>query len=248
MITLGIDIGGTGIKGSTVDLDKGELTAERFRIPTPHPATPEAVFAVLQQVVDHFAWKGPVGCGFPGVIHGNTVFTAANMDASFIGCDLGQALSGMTGQPAYVVNDADAAGMAEMRYGAGKGFKGVALLVTVGTGLGTALFYQGRLVPNLELGHVLMKHKGNVVDAESLASDSARKREDMGWEKWAKHLGKYLDEAHALVRPELIIIGGGVASRSGKFLKHLKAPCELRIATLENLAGIVGAALAAEGH
>lgn len=242
---LGIDIGGTGIKGSPVDLASGELVGDRFRIPTPQPATPEAVIDTIAQIIEHFEWKGPIGCGFPGVIHRNTVFTSANMDDSFLGFDLGNAVSKMCGGPVKVINDADAAGLAEVRYGAGRDFGDLAILVTVGTGLGTALLHDGELVPNLEIGHLLMEHKGKLVDAESLAADSSRRAKDMSWEKWARHFSSYLNYVQALLRPELFIIGGGIAKKSDKFLPLLKCDCEVRVATLENRAGIIGAALAA---
>ncbi len=241
---LGIDIGGSGIKGCPVDLKTGEFAEERLRIPTPQPATPMAVVETISQIIDHFKWKGPVGCGFPGVIHRNTVFTSANLDDSFVGFDLGNGISKITGQPVGVINDADAAGLAEMRFGAGHDFDGLALLVTVGTGLGTALLYKGELIPNMETGHLLMKHKHKLVDAESLAADSARRAQDMSWETWAKHFSKYLNYVHALVRPEMFIIGGGIAKKADKFMKLIKCDCEVRVATLENKAGIIGAAVA----
>lgn len=243
-VLLGIDIGGSGIKGCPVDLSTGEFTAERLRIPTPQPATPMAVVETIAEIIKHFKWKGPVGCGFPGVIYRNTVFTSANLDKSFIGFDLGDGISKITGAGARVINDADAAGLAEMRFGAGHDFNGLAMLITVGTGLGTALLHDGELIPNNEMGHLLMKHKGELVDAETLAADSSRRAQDMSWETWAKHFSKYLNYVHSLVRPEMFIIGGGIAKKSDKFLSLIKCDCEVRVATLENSAGIIGAAIA----
>jgi len=246
MKILGIDIGGSGIKGCPVDLKKGEFAGERLRIETPQPATPDALIETIDALIDHFNWKGPVGCGYPGVIHRNTIFTAANLDPSLIGFDLGKAIAENTGAPVRILNDADAAGLAEMRFGGGRSFQGVALMVTVGTGLGTAMFVDGHLVPNLELGHLKLKHKKHYVDAEEIASDSARRQEDMSWEAWAKHFSKYLKHVHSLLRPEMFLIGGGIAKKHDKFMPYLKSPCEIRTAMLENAAGIIGAALAAE--
>lgn len=248
MEILGIDIGGSGIKGCPVDLNKGVFAKERLRIPTPKPATPEAVVDTIYEIIDAFGWKGPVGCGFPGVMHRNTIFTAANLDDSLIGLDLGQAITEKTRAPAAVINDADAAGLAEMRFGGGKGFHGVALMVTVGTGLGTAMFVDGQLVPNLELGHLILKHKKKYLDAEAMAADSARKALDLSWESWAKNFSKYLKLVHSLLRPEMFLIGGGIAKKGDKFLHLLKSPTELRTATLQNAAGIIGAALAVEKY
>lgn len=246
MKILGIDIGGSGIKGCPVDLATGEFAEERLRIPTPNPATPEAVVETIYEIIDAFKWKGKVGCGYPGVIHGNTIFTAANLDESLMGFDLGAAITAKTRKPTRILNDADAAGLAEMHYGSGKGFHGVSVLITVGTGLGTAMFHDSQLVPNLELGHLKMKHKGKFVDAERIAADSSRRSQDMSWGTWAKHFSKYLEYVHSLTRPELFLIGGGIAKKHDKFMDKLKSPCEIRTATLENAAGIIGAALAAK--
>ena len=248
MSVLGIDIGGTGIKGCPVDLDKGELLADRFRIPTPHPAPPEVLMDVIAQIIEHFHWKGPIGCGYPGVVRNHTLCTAANLDDSLIGYNLGESLSHITGSESWVLNDADAAGLAELHYGAAKEVKGTVLLITVGTGLGTALFYNGQLIPNTELGHAYLKHKHThqAVDAEKLAADSTRKKKELSWEEWADNFSQYITYMHQLLWTDLIVIGGGMAKKGHKFMHHLTTPCEVRVAELQNTAGIVGAAVAAK--
>jgi polyphosphate glucokinase len=241
MRALGIDIGGTGIKAAPVHLETGELLAERFRLATPHPATPEAVIHTAAQVVAHFDWHGPVGCGFPAAIVGGRVRTAANIDGSWIGQNLQGLLATATGCPVAVGNDADVAGMAEMRFGAGKGRAGTVLMVTLGTGIGTALFVDGTLVPNTELGHLEIGDR----DADDWASESAREREELSWKKWSKRLDRYLRTLHALLWPELVIIGGGASNKHEKFLPRLTVDAEVVPAQLRNEAGIIGAAVAA---
>ncbi len=237
---LGIDIGGSGIKGATVDTTTGELTAERFRLDTPQPATPQAVAAAVEQIVEHFAWTGPIGLTVPGVVKAGVVLTAANIDKGWIGTDA-QALFGQaTGQPCTVLNDADAAGIAEMRFGVGAGRGGVVIMVTLGTGIGFALFHDGVLVPNTELGHLEVDGK----DAETIASARVREEKDESWKHWARDVDKYLDRVDALLWPDLIIIGGGVSKKADKFFPHLGTRAELQPAALQNEAGIVGAALA----
>ncbi len=249
-LVLGIDIGGTGIKGGIVDLAKGELVGERVRLETPHPSTPAAVGDVLSAIAKHFEWHGLIGTGFPGVVQHERIMTATNLDESLIGLDLAHLLHERTGCRAHVVNDADAAGLGEVTYGVGKGRDGVVLLVTVGTGLGSALFYNGVLVPNSELGHLKMKDKdsGKVRIAEKLASDTARQRDDLSWKAWAKRFDRYLKYLHQLFWPELIIIGGGVTKKGDKFMPLLTVPCATALASLGNNAGIVGAAAAAKIH
>jgi polyphosphate glucokinase len=244
MRIFGVDIGGSGIKGAPVDLDTGELAGDRLRIPTPKPATIGACAAVVHEILDHFGYRGPVGCGYPGVIRGGLVKTAVNVDRSWLDVDAAARFADATGRPFRFVNDADAAGLAEMRFGAGRGRSGVVLLVTIGTGLGTALFTDGHLVPNLELGHIEMDGR----DAERWASDAARKRKDLSWKKWARRFDGYLNRLHAYLWPDLIILGGGASKKPEKFLRHLDVPCEVVTAELQNEAGIVGAALAAEGR
>jgi polyphosphate glucokinase len=248
MQIFGVDIGGSGIKGAPVDLDKGDLAQERHKVLTPHPATPDSVADGVKQVVDHFGWTGPVGVTFPGVVtDGATIRTAANVDDSWIDTDaralLGERLGGL---PVTVVNDADAAGVAEMHFGAGRGRRGTVILLTLGTGIGSAVFADGVLVPNTELGHLELDGH----DAEKRASSKAREDHDMTWEHWATHrVTKYLAHVEMLFSPELFIIGGGVSRKSHKFLPHIEGiKAEIVPAQLQNNAGIVGAAMRATGH
>jgi polyphosphate glucokinase len=238
---LGIDIGGTGIKGAPVDTTTGELTAERHRILTPHPATPEAVATVVGEVARVFDWKTVAGATFPAVIKDGVACTAANVDKSWIGTDAGKLFSDAIGAPVTVLNDADAAGVAEMQFGAGKGVGGVVIMVTLGTGIGSALFLDGALVPNTELGHLKMGKK----DAERIAADSVRDEEHLSWKQWAMRLDSYFELLEALFSPDLIIVGGGVSKKSDKFLPLVSTRTEIVPAQLLNEAGIVGAALAA---
>ncbi|GIH90580.1 polyphosphate--glucose phosphotransferase [Planobispora siamensis] len=241
MRALGIDIGGSGIKGAPVDLEKGELAEERLRIPTPSPATPEAVAEVVGRIVEHFSWEGPVGITFPGVVLDGITMTAANMNQSWVGVDARGLFSEVTRQPVVVLNDADAAGLAEVAAGAGKGEAGVVLMLTFGTGIGSALFVDGRLVPNTELGHLELRGK----DAEKRASDAAREDHDLSWEEWAERVEEYLRHVEMLFSPSLIIIGGGVSKKADKFLPRISIRTRIVPAALRNEAGIVGAAMAA---
>jgi len=242
MEILGIDIGGSGVKGAPVDLDRGELTGERLREATPQPAHPESVLATVTKVVEHFAWDGPIGCGFPGVVRHGHVHTAANLDPSWIGTDLRAELSAALATPVTVLNDADAAGLAELRYGAGRGRRGVVLMLTIGTGIGSALFIDGRLVPNTELGHLEIRGK----TAEVRASDRTREQKDLSWKRWAERLDELLARVQLHLWPDLVILGGGVSKKHEKFLPLLQSPLEIVPAELRNDAGIVGAALAAQ--
>ncbi|WP_428261344.1 polyphosphate--glucose phosphotransferase [Haliangium sp.] len=241
MEILGIDIGGSGIKGAPVDLNTGELTAERHRIPTPHPATPEAVAEVVGAVAAHFSWSGPIGCGVPAAVQHGIARTAANIDKAWIGADVARLFTAASGCPTTVLNDADAAGLAEMNFGAGRGRDGVVIVITVGTGLGTAIFTDGVLVPNTELGHIEIDGRA----AERRASDAARRRKDLSWKKWAKRFERYLQTLERLFWPDLVIIGGGASKKSDKFLPRIDIGAEVVPAQLLNQAGIVGAALAA---
>ncbi|GAA4072205.1 polyphosphate--glucose phosphotransferase [Nonomuraea soli] len=236
MNVLGIDIGGSGIKGAPVDLEKGELAGERLRIPTPQPAKPEAVAEVVGEIVKHFDATAPIGVTFPGVVVDGVVRTAANVHHSWVGVDAGELFGG-----AVVLNDADAAGVAEMTFGEGRDRKGVVLMLTFGTGIGSALFADGALVPNTELGHLELHGK----DAEHRASDRVREEHDMGWDKWAERVEEYLRHVEMLFSPSLIIIGGGVSKKADKFLPHVKLSTPVVPASLQNQAGIVGAAMAA---
>jgi polyphosphate glucokinase len=242
MEILGIDIGGTGIKGAPVDVDTGLLVAERHRIPTPQPATPDAVGDTVAEIVKYFQWKGPVGCTFPAVIKKGVAYSAANVDESWIGTNGERLFKRKTKRPVLLVNDADAAGIAEMSFGAGKGKSGVVMIVTLGTGIGTALFVDGKLVPNTELGHIEIRGK----DAELRASDRAREQRELNWKKWAARVDEYLNTLERLFSPDLFIIGGGVSKKSDKFLPRLTVRAKVVPARLLNEAGIVGAALAAK--
>lgn len=244
MQIFGVDIGGSGIKGAPVDLDKGDLVEERFKVLTPHPATPDGVADGVRQVVEQFGWRGPVGLTFPGVVTGgSTVRTAANVDRSWVDTDA-RALFGrrLGGLPVTVVNDADAAGVAEMHFGAGKDRAGTVILLTFGTGIGSALFIDGKLVPNTELGHLELDGH----DAEKRASSKAKDDGELTWEHWAHRVQKYLAHVEMLFSPELIVIGGGVSRKSHKFLPFIEGiKAEIVPAQLQNNAGIVGAAMRA---
>jgi polyphosphate glucokinase len=239
---LGIDIGGSGIKGAPVDLSDGSFTRERFRIETPRPAKPKPVAKVLAEVVDHFGWDGPVGVTYPGVVIDGVAMSAANVSRHWIGLDAASLIADATGREVTLLNDADAAGIAEMRLGAGRGRRGTVVLLTLGTGIGSALFTDGVLVPNTEFGHIQIHGK----DAEIRASAKAREEHDLGWDKWAKRLGEYMGHLEALISPSLIIVGGGVSKRSEHFVPLIEGVrAEIVPARLVNNAGIVGAAMAA---
>jgi polyphosphate glucokinase len=238
----GVDIGGTGIKGAVVDVATGTLATERVRVLTPRPATPDAVVPVVTEVVAKAAYTGPVGCAFPAVVKGGVACTAANIDPSWIGTSVAGAVSGrLSGAPVTVINDADAAGIAEMTFGAGRGVSGVVVMLTVGTGIGSALFVDGRLVPNTELGH--LEVDGHV--AEKRASETAREEHELSRKEWAKRFNRYLEVVEALLWPDLVIVGGGVSKAPEKFMPFLESKAQLVSAGLANNAGIIGAALAA---
>jgi len=238
---LGIDIGGSGVKGAIVDTKKGEMLTERFRVPTPEPASPDAVSKVITEIVKHFNWTGPIGAGYPGVVQNGIIRTAANVDKAWININIENLLSNTTACPVTVVNDADAAGLAEMKFGTGRDNKGLVLLITVGTGLGTVMFSGGKLVPNLELGHIILRGE----DAEKYASDAARKNDNISWEKWASRFNEYIKRLEDLTWPDLIIIGGGVSKRAELFQGLLQARAKIIPAQFQNNAGIIGAAYAA---
>ena len=245
---IGVDIGGSGIKGAPVDLAVGKFAADRVRIPTPMPSTPEAVAPVVGQIVRGFANEPadvPVGVTFPAVVQHGVTMTAANVDHTWIGADAERLFTAALGRPVVVVNDADAAGLAEARYGAARGRDGVVIVCTLGTGIGSALLFDGKLVPNTELGH--LEVDGH--DAETRAADSARDREDLSWKQWAARLQRYFKAVEALFWPDLIVVGGGVSKKSEKFLPLLKLHSPIVPAQLLNDAGIIGAAvLATETH
>lgn len=243
MHVLGVDIGGSGIKGAIVDTITGNLVTERHRIATPQPATPEAIAAVLAQLVIHFNWNGPVGCGFPSVIQHGVARTAANISQTFIGTNIDKLFSEATKCPCYNLNDADAAGMAEMHFGEGAGQPGVVLLITIGTGLGTAFFTDGKLLPNTELGHLCLR---NGKEAEHYASDAVRKTEDLSWKRWGDRFNRYLIMMEELFWPDLIILGGGASKKFDKFKDQITVEAPVKSAGFLNQAGIVGAALYAK--
>jgi polyphosphate glucokinase len=247
MERLGVDIGGSGIKGAPVDVERGELVAARYRLRTPQPSTPEAVGDTVLEVVKHFGWKGPVGCTFPAVVKKGVVYSAANVDRSWIGVNGSKLLGEKTGCPVLLINDADAAAVAEMEFGAGRNRQGVVFLLTFGTGIGTAIFVDGVLVPNTELGHIEVRLEGRAsVEAEEYASDRIRKEEKLKWRKWAARVSEYLCYLEDLFSPDLFIVGGGISKKYHKFLPLLDTRTEVVPAELLNEAGIVGAALAAK--
>jgi polyphosphate glucokinase len=241
MQTLGIDIGGSGIKGAPVDTTTGMLLAERFRIPTPNPSAPQAVAEVVGEIVRHFDWHGPVGCTFPAIVKHGTVQSAANVDQRWIGVNGQKLIEELVNCPTIMVNDADAAGIAEMEFGAGRGHEGVVIMLTFGTGIGSAIFNNRILLPNTELGHIEIRGK----DAELRASDRARQDKDLDWEKWAERVNEYLGRVEYLFSPDLFIIGGGVSKKHEKFIPLLHTQAQIVPAMLLNDAGIVGAAMAA---
>ncbi len=241
----GIDFGGTGIKGAPVDLEAGDFAAERVRIRTPEKSTPENVAEVFVDLLKQFpACRGAVGVTVPGVVRHGVVHSAANIDKAWIGTDADKLFTAATGREVHVVNDADAAGLAEVRYGAARGRNGLVIVTTLGTGIGSALVHDGVLVPNAELGH--LEVGGH--DAESRAANSARERENLSWQHWAKRLTKYYRTLEMLFSPELFVVGGGVSKESDEFLPLIDIETEIVPATLRNRAGVVGAALyASEG-
>ncbi|MBF2760225.1 MAG: ROK family protein [Ectothiorhodospiraceae bacterium AqS1] len=241
MNILGIDIGGSGIKGAPVDITAGRLLSERHRIPTPRPATPPVVVEAAGELVEHFRWKGPIGCTFPAVVKAGIVRSAANVDKAWIGADGQGLLEERSGCPVLLINDADAAGLAEMSFGAGKGRKGVVIMLTLGTGLGSALFIDGRLVPNTEFGHIEIRGK----DAEDRAASRIRKEKELDWKTWAGHVNEFMGRMEVLLSPDLFIVGGGVSKKHDRFLHYIDTRAEVVPARALNEAGIIGAALAA---
>lgn len=241
MHALGIDIGGSGIKGAPVDTDAGLLAAGRHRVATPQPATPSAVVATTAEVVRFFDWDGPVGITFPAVVQGGIVKTAANVDDSWIGAKGAELFSQAIGRDVVLLNDADAAGLAEVRFGAGRNAKGTVLMVTFGTGIGSGLFVDGELVPNTELGHLQI----HGVDAEHYAAGRLQEEGGMSYEEWGDRVNEYLNLVHRLFWPDLIIAGGGISKNWDKWADRLVVPTQVVPAELRNEAGIVGAAVAA---
>jgi len=245
---LGIDIGGTGIKAALVDPVQGILKSETRKLATPQPATVDSMSKRFQQLIKQFNWQGSIGCGYPGVVKNGIVYTAANLDPSWIEVDLASELKRFTNGIVKVVNDADAAGIAEMTFGAGKSRNkkngGVVMLFTLGTGIGSALFINGQLVPNTEFGHIEMMG----VDAEKIAATVVREQENLSWEVWAKRVNRYLKYMEMLFSPDCIIIGGGISENPELFFPYLDLKTEILPAKMANDAGIIGAALAVTGE
>lgn len=239
MQVLGIDIGGSGIKGAPVDTKRGVLLKKRHRIDTPRPASPHAVARTVGKLVKHFSWRGPIGIALPAVVKEGRVRTAANISDAWLDVDASALFAKATGRRVSVVNDADAAGCAEMAFGAGRGLQGVVVMVTLGTGIGTALFVDGRLVPNTELGHLTLRGR----DAEHWAAASVRERRKLSWEKWAQRVDAYLQLLNGYLWPDRFIIGGGVSKKADRYLSLLTTPVPTVAAKLRNDAGIIGAAL-----
>ena len=246
MEVLGIDIGGTGIKGAPVDIASGQLTSERFRLPTPKGARPKEVAQTVLAIVHHFSWRGRIGIAMPVRVHNGVARTAANIDPSWVGTNIERLFSRTTDSDVVTLNDADAAGYAEIHYGAGKGATGKTLVLTLGTGIGSSLFVGSTLVPNLELGHLRMHD----TIAEAWAANSVRKRENLSWGDWAKRLQEYLSYVEFLFDPELIILGGGVSrpKRVRNYFHLLGTRARLAPAHFQNEAGIIGAACAAHSR
>ena len=244
MEILGLDVGGSGIKGAIVDTTQGELLTERFRIDTPKPATPKLIAETAKEIVDHFKWQHIVGCSFPAVIINGKSMTAGNISPKWIGTQADKLFSKhCSGLRFYLGNDADLAGVAEMEFGTGKGLMDKVLMITIGTGLGTGLFYHGQLIPNMELGHILYK---NGKPIESYASNAARKREDLSMKEWAKRFDYYLHHLVRTVAPDYFILGGGISKKYDEFKDYLTVDIPIKVAESRNYAGIIGAALYAQ--
>jgi polyphosphate glucokinase len=239
---LGIDIGGSGIKGAIVDIDSGDLASERHRIPTPRPATPRKVSAAVQELVAEFDYSGRIGCCFPTIVIDGRAQSRSNLHEAWVDTAIDESFSAATGLPFTVLNDADAAGIAEMRLGAGIGLDGKVITITIGTGLGSGLFYRGQLIPNLELGHMPGKDGKPI---EHYASNRARKENDLSWEEWGSRFDYFLNKAARVCTPDHFILGGGASKKFDKFRRSITEPTPIHIAQLRNNAGIVGAAVAA---
>jgi polyphosphate glucokinase len=242
MHILGIDVGGSGIKGAPVDTKTGHLIADRVRIKTPAKAEPQPVAEVVAQIANSFEWKGQIGIGFPAPIKGGVAMMAANISEKWVGTNADELFSKITGCECTMINDADAAGLAEMSFGAGRGRVGTVIMITLGTGIGSAIFYRGKLLPNTEFGHIEIEGH----EAEARASDAARQRDDLSWKKYAKQLNRYLKTMEKLFWPDLFIVGGGISKEYDKFLPLLTIDIPVVPAQLLNEAGIIGAALAAQ--
>jgi len=243
-IVLGVDVGGTGIKGALVDVKKGKMITERFRLETPQPSTPDNLAATFKKVVEHFKWKGKIGAGFPAVIKNGVAQTASNIHKDWIGTDAAALFSKVSKCPVVVLNDADAAGMAEIAFGGGKKVGGTVILITIGTGLGSAIFLDGNLLTNTEFGHIYLKGQNQVV--EKYASNTARKEDDLSWGDWGNRFEDYLGHLEFIFNPDLFILGGGASKKFDKFQDFIRIKTPIKTAELLNEAGIIGAAARAE--
>lgn len=237
---LGIDVGASGIKGALVDLETGQFVGSRFRVPMPNPSTPENAAQAILEIVKNFDYSGKIGVGFPSVVKNGVALTAANLDPSWIGCNIETIIGEATGCPVIALNDADAAGMAEMRFGIGKGKMGTVVLITIGTGLGSAVFTDGHLLRNTEFGHLLMKKD---IVAEKYAADSIRKKEGLSWKKWGKRFNEYLEKIEFYLQPTLILLGGGSSKDFNEYKDQISIKTPVIPAQLLNSAGIIGAAV-----
>lgn len=241
MEVLGIDVGGSGIKGALVQMETGEMLTERFRIPTPKSRKPEAMAKVVAQIVEHFDYKGPVGCGFPTLIKKGVCKSPGNLHKSWMDVNVEKLFERASGNDFTVINDADAAGYAAMNYGVGKAIKGFVVMITIGTGLGSGAFLDGRLIPSFELGQIPYKDYDKI---ENWAAASAKEREDLSWKKWGRRFNKFLKLVELIVSPDTIIIGGGTSKDFDEYKKYIKIETEVIPAGLQNHAGIIGAATA----
>lgn len=241
---LGIDVGGSGVKGAIVNVQTGHLLSPRYRVKTPRPATPQALAAAIGRIATHFRWKGRIGVGMPGPLKDGKLMLARNLDRTWSGIRAHRIYSEVTRLPVSVINDADAAGLAEMKFGAGRNQRGTVVLITLGTGIGSAVFVDGKLLPNTELGQAEIRGKR----AEERAAARVRKERNLSWEKYAKRLQEYLDVVQMLLWPDLIIVGGGVSRKSKRFLPQIKLRASIVPARLRNEAGIIGAALHASAR
>ncbi len=239
----GIDIGGTGMKAAIVDVTTGVLVSKRHRISTPRPATPAAMAEVVNELIAGHDWSAPLGVAFPAIVHHGVVGLAANIDGSWMGVDADALFTEACGLHVTMINDADAAGIAEVRFGAGRGRAGVVIMLTFGTGIGSGLFIDGTLVPNTELGHLELDGH----DAETRASAVVREREGIGWGEWAPRVERYLRHVEMLFSPDLFIVGGGASKVAEQWLPLISIETEVVPATMANNAGIVGAALVGAG-